>query len=143
MCIRDRSPRVILPLTTKLPSAVMLPSVVICPNSPSTWKTVACLPILNVPSYRVGSLVPATLNASDIRAESCVNSNLSALVTPPTVNWNGLPLVEGPDSLPETRGINVCPTLYPKPPSEIVTSLMKPTLVTVYWNPEPLPPTSP
>ena len=97
----------------------------------------------NEPSYRVGSLVPAILNASDIRAASCVNSNLSLLETVPTVNWNGLPVVEGPDSLPATLGTNVCPTLYPKPPLDTVTSLMKPTLVTVYWNPEPLPPTSP
>ena len=137
------SPRVMLPLTVKSPSAVMLPAVIICPNSPSTWKTVADLPILNEPSYRVGSVVPAILNESDLIAPSCVNSNLSALVTAPTVNWNGLPDVEGPDSLPETRGINVCPTLYPKPPSLTDTSLIKPTLVTVYANPEPVPPTSP
>ena len=81
------------------------------------------------------------MKASDINAPSCVNSNLSALVTAPTVRANGIPDVAGPDSLPDTLGINVCPTLYPNPPSLTLTSLMKPTLVTVYWNPEPVPPT--
>ena len=122
---------------------MILPVVTICPNSASTENTVAVLPIVILPSYRVGCLVPANLNASDSIAPSCVNSNLSSVSVAPTVNWNGLPEVGGPDSPPETRGINVCPTLYPNPPSAIVTSLIKPTLVTVYWNPEPVPPTSP
>ena len=137
----DSSPKVRLPLTTKLPSAVILPLVVICPFSPSTWKTVADLPILKVPSYRVGSLVPAILNESDFIAPSCVNSNLSLVVTPPTDREKVLPDVVGPDSFPTTRGINACPTLYPKPPEFISTSFTKPTLVTVYEKFDPLPPT--
>ena len=43
--------------------------------------------------------------------------------------------------LPLIRGYNLCPMLYPKPPSLIATSLTKPTLVTVYVKLDPLPPT--
>ena len=139
----DSSPNVRLPFTVRSPSAVISPVVTISPSSASTENTTPCLPIVRLPSSRVGCLVPAILNASEFKAPSCVNSNLSSVSVEPTCKLNGLPVVGGPDSLPETRGSNRCPTLYPNPPSVIVTSLIKPTLVTVYWNPEPVPPTSP
>ena len=128
-------------MTTKLPSALILPVVTIFPVSPATENTVADLPILIVPSERVGSLVPANLNESDTIAPSCVNSNLSLVVTPPTASAKALPVVSGHAALPITRGCNTCPTLYPNPPSLISTSLTKPTLVTVYEKLEQLPPT--
>ena len=59
------SPNTRLPFTVRSPSAVILPAVTTCPNSPSTENTVPCLPIVRLPSYRVGFLVPAILNESD------------------------------------------------------------------------------
>ena len=121
------SPNVRLPLTVKSPSAVISPVVTTSPSSASIENTVEVLPIVRLPSSRVGCLVPAILNASEFKAPSCVNSNLSSVTVAPTVKLNGLPVVEGPDSLAATLGINVCPTLYPNPPSFILTSLIKPT----------------